>query len=116
MPRSSSGSRGGGARGGTRGRRTERVIDGLGYAIADGPVGRVGVIVALPPPNLPVEVARGSETARISLPWGWSDEPSVFAVTATASRRLAPVAVEHAQLALAVDCKKPADIEIRAGE
>lgn len=93
----------------------------LGMATAHGPAGRVGVIVALPLPRLPIEVARGSETARLSMPWVWPDAPSAYAVTATASRRLdpgtikTPDVIEGARFELAIDCTRPAAIEIRAG-
>ncbi|MEO8706225.1 MAG: CAP domain-containing protein [Kofleriaceae bacterium] len=89
----------------------------IGIATAEGPAGRVGVIVALPLPLLPIEVGRGSATSRISMPWIWSETAAAYAITSTMARRIDPAMLEHIdqRLELAVDCTKPAAIEIRAG-
>ena len=94
--------------------RASADIAELGVATASGKAGRVGVVVALPLPRLPIEVGRGSATSRITMPWQWSEAPAAFAVTSTTSRRLAPTLDEQG-FDLAIDCTRPAAIEIRAG-
>jgi uncharacterized protein YkwD len=86
----------------------------VGFAIASGPAGRVGVLVALPPPRLPLAVERSGRAARITLPWQGGNITGVYAVAPTVSHRLA---IERSgdALAVAVDCSAPAAIEIRDG-
>jgi uncharacterized protein YkwD len=71
-------------------------------------------VVAVPFPRLPITIEHGDASARITMGWSWSETPAAFAVTATSSRRLAPVVVASS-LDLAVDCARPGAIEIRAG-
>jgi len=85
----------------------------LGVARANGAAGRVGVVIAMPDPKLPLVIDR-SESPRITMAWRWSDAPAAFAVTSTTSRRLEATLVAQ-NLDLAVDCARPAAIEIRAG-
>ncbi|HEU0033779.1 MAG TPA: CAP domain-containing protein [Kofleriaceae bacterium] len=89
----------------------------VGTARASGRAGSVGVVIALPPPVLPLVVGRDTNAARISMPWPWQDEPAAFVVTATSAKRLAPTSVarQGAELALVVDCTRPAAVEVRAG-
>jgi uncharacterized protein YkwD len=86
----------------------------IGFATASGPAGHVGVIVAVPPPSLPLTVERSGSVARLSLAWSWGDGAAVYAVTPTTSRRLDATRTAD-QIDLAVDCAVPTAIEIRAG-
>lgn len=86
----------------------------IGFATAGGRAGHVGVIVAVPPPSLPLTVERTDSTARLKLAWIWGDDAAVYAVTPTTSRRLAATRTGD-QIELAVDCADPTAIEIRAG-
>jgi len=94
--------------------RAATEIAELGFAISSGPAGRVGAIVAIPPPSLPLMIERRGTAARLRLPWQTGDEVVVFAVTPTATRRLA-ARLADGELELALDCTAPAAIEIRAG-
>jgi len=90
----------------------------LGFATAAGPAGRVGAVVAVSPPSLPIAIARHGATAELTLPWRWDAAAEIFAVTPTSSRRLAPRPIASAAgqaVALTVDCAAPSAIEIRAG-
>jgi uncharacterized protein YkwD len=86
----------------------------IGAATARGPAGRVGVIVALPPPRLPLAIERSGSSARVELAWPWHRAIAVYAVGPTASHRLE---VERAgdRLGVALDCSDPAALEIRDG-
>jgi uncharacterized protein YkwD len=86
----------------------------IGIATAGGPAGRVGVIVALPPPRLPLAIERSGSSARVELAWPWDSAIAVFAVGPTESHRLE---VERAgdRLGVALDCSDPAALEIRDG-
>lgn len=86
----------------------------VGFATARGAAGHVGVLVAVPPPSLPLTVERSGNTARLSLAWVWGDAAAVYAVTPTTSRRL-DVTRTGDRIALAIDCAEPVAIEIRAG-
>jgi uncharacterized protein YkwD len=94
--------------------RDATAIAELGFATAGGPAGRVGVIVAVPPPTLPLVVERDGGAARLRIAWPWPESAAAFAITPTTARRLAarPVA---GVLELVIDCAAPAAIEIRAG-
>jgi uncharacterized protein YkwD len=85
-------------------------IADVGIATASGPAGRVGVVIAMPAPTLPVTV----EDGRITLPWAWSEPPRAYAIAAERSRRLDPAVVD-ATFTLALDCTHPASIQIFAG-
>jgi len=86
----------------------------VGFATASGPAGHVGVIVAVPPPSLPLTVERSGSTARLKLAWVWGDAAAVYGVTPTTSRRLDTTRTGD-QIELAIDCADPVAIEIRAG-
>jgi cysteine-rich secretory family protein len=86
----------------------------IGFATASGPAGHVGVIVAVPPPSLPLTVERSGSLARLSLAWVWGDAAAVYAVTPKASHRLDATRTGD-QIELAIDCADPVAIEIRAG-
>ncbi len=90
-------------------------LEGFGVAIATGRTGRVGVVVALPAPSVPVTIERLDASARLSMVWPWAEAPSVFAVTPMSARRLTAVAVAG-QLQVGVDCARSDEaIEISAG-
>lgn len=93
-------------------------ISEVGTARATGQAGSVGVVIAIPAPRLPVAIERGTaepdHPTRITMAWPWSDPPAAYAVTATRAWRLAPSVVSD-ELELAVDCTRPAAIEIWAG-
>lgn len=94
--------------------RAATEIAELGFATASGPAGRVGVIVAIPPPSLPLTIERRGSAARLRLAWRSGDAAAIFAVTPTVTHRLAATAVDG-EIELAIDCAAPAAIEIRAG-
>lgn len=95
--------------------RATVTLEGFGVAVASGPTGRVGVVVALPAPSVPVTIERLGESARLSMVWPWAVAPEVFAVTPMSARRLTAVAVAG-QLQFAVDCARSDEaIEISAG-
>ncbi|HEY0986341.1 MAG TPA: CAP domain-containing protein [Kofleriaceae bacterium] len=87
----------------------------IGAATARGPAGRVGVIVALAPPRLPLAIERSGDAARIRLAWPRDGAIAVYAIGPTASHR---VDVERTgdRFGVAVDCRDPAALEFRDGE
>jgi uncharacterized protein YkwD len=89
-------------------------ITSVGRATADGPDGRVRVIVALPAPTLPITIERGN-LPMIRVPWPWPAEPAAFTVTPTETRRLRGT-LERGTFALAIDCfQRVGTVEIAAG-
>lgn len=98
--------------------RTETQLQAIGAAIASGPAGRVAVIVAVPPPSLPIAVEDLGAGPRIELRWTWHEEPAAFAVTPTSARRLESVVkiAERGAVAVELDCARDrGQIEINAG-
>lgn len=90
-------------------------LDGVGVALASGPTGRVGIVVALPAPSVPVAIEHLGASARLTMSWPWDVAPEVFALTPMSARRLPAVAVAG-QLQVAVDCARSDEaIEISAG-
>jgi uncharacterized protein YkwD len=85
----------------------------IGFATASGPAGRVGAIVAVSPPSLPLTVERAGSLARVKLAWRWGNDAAVYAVAPTSSRRLDATRTGDT-LELAIDCADPIAIEIRA--
>lgn len=94
--------------------RSVTEIAELGFATASGAAGRVGVIIAVPPPHLPITVERDGAIAHVKLAWRWGDDAAAYAVTPTTSRRLDATRTGD-QIELSIDCSVPVAIEIRAG-
>ncbi len=102
-------------------RRTTEVA-AIGTAMAEGRAGRVGTIVALPAPALPIAIehapgagSAGEPRARLRLAWPWPAEAAAFDVTPTAMRRL-DGRLDRGVFELAIDCARTAGtIEISAG-
>jgi uncharacterized protein YkwD len=107
----------------------------IGSAVAEGPAGRVGVIVALPrEPRLPLTIDHHGRSSEIALAWAWPEEPAAYAVTPTRALRIASRVGDPQTFAssrglrpghrsndpdvrFTVDCRTPAPaVEIRAGE
>jgi hypothetical protein len=94
--------------------RVATEIAELGFSTAQGPAGRVGVVVAVPPPSLPLTVERTGSRARVKLAWTWGTDAAVYAVAPVTSRRLHATRTGDV-IELAIDCADPVAIEIRAG-
>ncbi|MBX3160728.1 MAG: hypothetical protein KF773_32480 [Deltaproteobacteria bacterium] len=94
-------------------------IADLGSATASGPAGRVGILIALPPPHLPHNVERLGDVARIKIAVedGLRDGLEVFAVTPSAAARLAVADAGDEGIAIDLDCARRGDaaVELHAG-
>lgn len=86
----------------------------LGRARVTGPHGRVGALIAMPPPNPRHEVARDNTTARITVALP-PDDIFAFAVTPNGSHRIDAVRHDDA-LTIELDCTHPAAVELHRGE
>lgn len=84
-------------------------------ATASGPAGHVGVVIAVPPPSLPIALDREGDSTVVHVAWHWAFEPAVFAVTTTASKRLDATRTDDG-LAVALDCARGPALEITDGD
>jgi uncharacterized protein YkwD len=84
-------------------------------ATASGPAGHVGVLIAVPPPSLPIALDHEGDSTVVHVAWHWAFEPAAFAVTTTASKRLDATRTDDG-LAVALDCARGPALEITDGD
>lgn len=98
--------------------RAQTQLEAIGAAVATGVAGRIAVIVAVPPPSLPIRVEDPGTGPQIELAWTWSAEPTAFAVTPTSARRLERIErnTRTSSVVVQLQCERDGgQIEINAG-
>lgn len=90
-------------------------LEGYGVAVRRGEAGVVAVLVAVPPPRLPLQVERQGPRAVVTAHWQHDSEPVAFLVTPQHSRRL-PWRRQGQEVRVEVPCGSgPRDLELTAG-
>lgn len=90
-------------------------LEGYGVAVRRGEAGVVAVLVAVPPPRLPLQVERRGTRAVVTAQWQHDSEPVAFLVTPQHSRRLLWQR-QGQEVRVEVPCGSgPRDLELTAG-